>query len=97
MKHMGGLVLALLLVLASCNTSYTVENSALPKTFKTLEFWNGGAMIAEYKNVSMSIESVSSSVIVGNNISFYIYHIVGERVDEFVIDSESLALKYTIK
>jgi hypothetical protein len=89
--------LVFLMVMVSCNTSYTVDNAALPKEFKTLEVWNGGAKIAAYKNVTMNISSISSSVLVGKNISFYIYHITGDAVDEYVIDSEALALKYTVE
>jgi hypothetical protein len=74
-----------------------MKNSAFPSHFATLEFYNGGLSIAKYQNVSMSVISMSSSSIT-NGISFYQYHIFDKKqnIDEFIIDSEALAFKYTI-
>lgn len=85
------------MLLVSCNTSVKVKNNALPTEYKTLEFWNGGGCIARYENVSMEVTMMQSSTIT-NAISFYKYHVYSEkqRIDEFIIDSEALSLKYVL-
>lgn len=89
-------VLVVIIGLTSCNIKTNVENPAIPNEFSKLEFWNGGGCIGSYENVSMNIEIVTTTKLVGKNISFYKYHIISksQNIDEVIIDSESLALKY---
>lgn len=89
-------VLAVIVGLTSCNFKTNVRNSAIPTEFSKLEFWNGGGCIGSYENVSMNIEIVTTTKLVGKNISFYKYHITSksQNIDEVIIDSEALSLKY---
>ena len=91
------LALVFCVLLASCNTSSKVNNDAFPTEYKTLEFWNGGGCIAKYTDVSMEVIMMQSSTLT-NAISFYKYHVFDKKqgIDEFIIDSEALALKYEL-
>jgi hypothetical protein len=91
------LALVLCVLLASCNTSSKVGNDAFPTEYKTLEFWNGGGCIAKYADVSMEVTMMQSQTIT-NAIRFYTYHVYDNKqgIDEFIIDSEALALKYEL-
>lgn len=91
------LALVFCVLLVSCNTSTNVKNDAFPSEYKTLEFWNGGGCIARYENVLMEVTMMQSSTLT-NAIRFYKYHVYSEkqRIDEFIIDSEALSLKYVL-
>lgn len=84
-------------LLVSCNTSAKVSNDSFPSKYATLEFWNGSACIGAYKNVSMIVTMIHSETIT-NSISFYKYHIINknQNIDEYIIDSEALAIKFTL-
>jgi len=88
-------VLFVLLVFASCNTPSKVKNSALPNKCQTLEFWNGGTCIGKYEKVNVEYEIIKMTSIT-NSIYFYIYHVYNKDVDEYIVDSEALAMKFTI-
>ena len=91
------MALVFCVLLASCNTSSKVRNDAFPTDYESLEFWNGGGCIAKYANVSMEVTMMQSSTLT-NAISFYKYHVYDKKqgIDEFIIDSEALALKYEL-
>ena len=88
-------ILFVLLVFASCNTSSRVKNSALPSKCQTLEFWNGGTCIGKYEKVNVEYEMIKTTSIT-NSIYFYVYHVYNKDVDEYIVDSEALAMKFTI-
>ena len=98
MKKYAALILCLACLMAvSCNTSARVKNDAIPSEYATLEFWNGGTCIATYEQVFMSARMTASKTLL-NEVSFYLYHIYSEAqgIDDYIIDSEALALKYTL-
>ena len=84
-------------LLTSCSTSSKIKNDAFPTEYETLEFWNGGECIAKYAGVSMEVTMMQSSTLT-NAIRFYRYHVYDKKqgIDEFIIDSEALALKYEL-
>lgn len=88
--------LVVIIGFTSCNFKTNVRNGAIPTEFSKLEFWNGGSCIGSYNDVTMKIEIVTSTKLVGEDISFYKYHITSksQNIDEVIVDSESLALKY---
>jgi hypothetical protein len=95
------MIAALIVVLtmglvASCNVTTKVSNSGIPTEYTRLEFWNGGGKIREYEDVTMKIEIVSTTKVVGANVYFYKYHVYDKNqgIDEYIIDSEALALVY---
>lgn len=89
-------VLVVIVGLTSCNYRTNVSNKGIPTEFSKLEFYNGGGCIGSYENVSMNIEIVTSKKLVGADIYFYKYHVTSksQNIDEVIVDSESLALKY---
>lgn len=89
-------VVMIVALFASCNFQTKVANKGIPTEFQKLEFWNGGGLIGSYQNVTMKIEIISSSKLVGENIYFYKYHVISKQqgIDEYIIDSEALALKF---
>lgn len=89
------IVLFVLLVFASCNTSSRVENSALPSKYQTLEFWNGGTCIGKYEKVNVEFEMVKVCSLT-NLKRFYVYHVYNKDIDEYIVDSEALAIKFTL-
>lgn len=84
-------------LLASCNTSSKVKNAAFPTEYARLEFWNGSECIGKYEDVSMEVTMMQSSTLT-NEISFYKYHVYDKKqgIDEFIIDSEALSLKFVL-
>lgn len=98
---MKKIVIAVLvtLILVSCNVTTKVSNNGIPDFYTTLEFWNGGGNMASYTNVSMQIEIVTTEKVIGQSVYFYKYHVFNTEgtVDDWIIDSEALALKYTTK
>jgi hypothetical protein len=99
-KYVLPLAAGAAMLLAGCNVTGKVENKGIPKDFKTLEFFNGGEKISSYHNVRMDIEIVATIKFVGG-AHFYKYHITGidpegGLIDEYIINSEALALKYAL-
>lgn len=91
-------IVMIVALFASCNFQTKVANSGIPTEFQKLEFWNGGGLIGSYENVTMKMEIVTSTKLVGQDIYFYKYHVINKKqgIDEYIIDSEALALKYTV-
>ena len=78
----------------------TLKDVGIPYHVSHIEFWNGGAKMAEYNDATVEIvvqtsESYFSFTKDGNKIQFYIYKITDKygNVDK-IIDSEALAIKY---
>ena len=78
----------------------TLKDVGIPYKVSYIEFWNGGAKIAEYDNATVEIiiqtnESYLSFTKDGNKVQFYIYKITDKWGNvEKIIDSEALAIKY---
>lgn len=98
MKRIIIIFLMISVLAMSCNWRTDVTSSDIPNNYKTLEFWNGGGKIAVYKDVTMKIEIVTSYQGFGKDVYFYKYHITSheQQIDDWIIDSEALALKYTL-
>ena len=89
------IVLFVLILFVSCNTSSKVKNSALPNKCQTLEFWNGGTCIGKYEKVNIEYEMIKTNSLT-NSIYFYVYHVYNKDIDEYIVDSEALAIKFTL-
>lgn len=98
MKKLALVLLTAMVLLTSCNVRATVNNSGIPTHFRTLEFYNGSAKIGDYKDVDMVIEIVTTTPAFGKEIFFYKYHITSQKqnIDEYILDSEALAPKFTL-
>lgn len=78
----------------------TLRDVGIPYCVSHIEFWNGGAKMAEYDDVTVEIvvltsESFFSFTKGGNKIHFYIYKITDKwGTVEKIIDSETLAIKF---
>lgn len=92
------IVLAVCLtLLCGCYTSNRkFSGSGIPEQVKTIEFYNGGTCIAKYENAKIELRSVFSTGITGQDISFYMYVVYTKDSTEYIIDSEALAIKYTL-
>ena len=92
------IVLAFCLVLlCGCYTSNRkFSGSGIPEQVKTIEFYNGGTCIGKYENAKIELRSVFSTGITGQDISFYMYVVYTQDTTEYIIDSEALAIKYTL-
>ena len=91
-------VLFVIIIVSGCNVQASGNNNAIPTRFRTLEFWNGGSCIAYYENVSMTIEIATTFKVWGKDVYYYLYHI--QKPDgsiETIMDSEALALKWTVR
>lgn len=79
-----------------------IRDVGIPYNVSHIEFWNGGAKMAEYDDVNVEIvvktnESYFSLTKEGNKIQFYIYKITDKKsgkVLDMIIDSEALAIKF---
>ena len=101
-KHfLIGLILALCLVLSSCN--YTSENNVtnlvIPQYVNHIEFWNGGTCIGSYKNAKVEIVSKTRNKAwkihrEDGQSNWIVYSIYSEGKSENILDSESLCIKY---
>jgi len=96
-RAMVFIALVCCVLFASCNTSSKVRNDAFPTEYETLEFWNGGGCIGKYTDVSMDVTMMQSSSFT-NAISFYKYHVFDKKqgIDEYIIDSEALSIKFEL-
>lgn len=78
----------------------TLRDVGIPYHVSHIEFWNGGAKMAEYDDATVEIvvqtsESYFSFTKDGNKIQFYIYKITDKCGNvEKIIDSETLAIKF---
>lgn len=78
----------------------TLRDVGIPYRVSHIEFWNGGAKMAEYDDATVEIivqtsESYFSFTKDGNKIQFYIYKITDKWGNvEKIIDSEALAIKF---
>ena len=77
----------------------TLKDVGIPYHVSYIEFWNGGTLIASYKNATVEIIVQSDKTLLSwtdndNQIQFYIYKITCNGVVEKIIDSEALAIKY---
>lgn len=78
----------------------TLKDVGIPYHVPHIEFWNGGAKMAEYDDVTVEIiiqtnESYFSFTKDGNKVQFYIYKITDKYGNvEKIIDSETLAIKF---
>ena len=94
------IVLSLVIIvigLASCNVTNEMVDSDTPFSTRptTIEFWNGGAKIAEYENACVKVTSVRNERLIGASITWYYYEIeVDGVIVDTIVDSESLAIKY---
>lgn len=82
---------------ASCNVTNKMgdNDTPFPTRPTTIEFWSGGAKIAEYENACVHVSSVLNSRLIGANITWYYYEIeVNGVIVDTIIDSESLTIKY---
>ena len=77
-----------------------IEGIHVPSHVSHIEFWNGGSCIGKYDNASISLV-ISNTVHCSTSISkenisvtFCKYVIKCNGVEEVIIDSESLAVKY---
>jgi hypothetical protein len=84
----------------ACNVNTKVSDTkGVPSHYASLEFWNGGSPIATYSDVDMQIEIYTSNKVLGASLYIYKYHIFSkkQRIDEYIVDSEALAYKYTLE
>lgn len=91
-------VVLLSILFTACNITNKMGSGDTPfsTTPTHIEFYNGGAKIAEYDNAVVRVSSVYNSRFVGADITWYYYEIVVNGVVvETIIDSEALAIKYT--
>ena len=95
MKKIFVLVVSLVL-LCGCTTNRKFSGTGIPEQVKTIEFYNGGLCIGKYEDAKIELRSVSSSGITGEPISFYLYVVYTKDLTEYIIDSEALAIKYTL-
>ena len=72
------------------------SGSGIPEQVKTIEFYNGGTCIGKYENAKIELRSVFSTGMTGQDISFYMYVVYTQDTTEYIIDSEALAIKYTL-
>lgn len=97
-KFFNVLFLVIIVVgLASCNVTNKMgdNNTPFPTRPTTIEFWSGGAKIAEYENACVHVLSVLNSRLVGASITWYYYEIeVDGVIVDTIIDSEALTIKY---
>ena len=77
-----------------------IKGNHIPSHVSHIEFWNGGSCIGKYDNASVSLV-VSNTIHRTPNITkestkvtFYKYVIKCNGIEENIIDSESLAIKY---
>lgn len=91
------IVLAVCLVLlCGCTTNRKFSGTGIPEQVKTIEFYNGGTCIGKYEDAKIELRSVFSTGVTGHDISFYLYVVYTKDTTEYIIDSEALAIKYTL-
>lgn len=95
MKKILTLVVCLALV-CGCTSNRKFSGTGIPEQVKTIEFYNGGTCIGKYEDAKVELRSVSSSGITGQPISFYLYVVSTKDSTEYIVDSEALAIKYTL-
>lgn len=95
MKKIFVIIFAVLLI-CGCTSNRKFTGAGIPSKVKTIEFYNGGYCIGKYENAKIELRSVFSSNISGQDISFYLYVVSTKDVTEYIIDSEALAIKYTL-
>ena len=90
-----------IIFLSSCDVTNNMsgKETPIPRYVDHIEFWNGGTCIVKYDSAEIRINSVFSSVLVGEDITWYYYEVKyideeGHPKVETIIDSESLAIKY---
>ena len=105
-KFMKKIILSLILLVSLTVSAFaytegkTLRDVGIPYKVSHIEFWNGGAKIAEYDNVYVEIivqsnESYFTFTSDGNKVQFYIYKITDKWGNvEKIIDSEALAIKF---
>lgn len=96
MKKILALVFSLVLFCGCYTSNRKFSGSGIPSQVKTIEFYNGGACIGKYENANIELRSVYSSGLTGKDISFYVYVVYTKDSTEYIIDSEALAIKYTL-
>ncbi len=98
MKKLFLILLVSMVCFTGCmNVTKETKNGTTPfPTFPThIEFWNGGACIAEYDDAVVIVKTAYNTFWVGEPITWYIYEVhQGGAVVDTIIDSEALAIKF---
>lgn len=97
-KILVALLAASVIFLTGCSPKTTVKGGVgIPSNVSEIKFYNGGACIldTEGQPAKVVIKIETNYKVVGNNISFYVYHISwkdksGNHHSKAIMDSESL-------
>lgn len=95
MKKFLTLAVCLALV-CGCTSNRKFSGTGIPEQVKTIEFYNGGTCIGRYEDAKVELRSVHSEGFTGQAISFYLYVVSTKDSTEYIVDSEALAIKYTL-
>jgi hypothetical protein len=87
------LIVGIGLAVSSCSASHKEPITIIPSSLTHVEFWNGGTLIREYDNVNISPDRRIQTYLAGS-VYVIIYHITGDGVDEYIMNSDALTIIY---